>query len=321
VLRYIAETHGDSKFVRHYSVFWDADSQGDPPLDVSHSGNLTRLVRAYHDPGYNDTHDFDAVGLNCKFSNLQDVWFHKAELVCSMVFFGSYAQRTFFNHARVHPNETLVVQVNAKHLKLKNGDVPEPLYLILDLGVQGHSGNNSFAAYPTNKMPFDLYIGAWKVISNGSATRRVPLLFELTYGFNPMFSVAPTLHAPITLRDTMLLIRGQLYIDSLIVGLLDVLQTVMWVLAVATLFASFVWVWSPSTRQHHPLGEGRGAVDLLAFSGALLFALPQMRLLWPLAPPSGTRFDILHIYGQLACVSLAIVVQLIRRVMYDWPSQ
>lgn len=247
-------------------------------------------------------------------------WYHKAEVACSVV---------RVNLSQYPDNTVLSVQINNKLLQLGDGAVPDLVVQPLLLGLQSYSGEGSFAAYPRNKLPFELGLTAWlnttfePVKGEGhmidAKLQLVPILFTFVYGFFAVHDAR--IHGATLDGNTTLLVTGDVGMTQLCQGLVVAMFCFTWLVTGCAVIAAFIWCAAHQrTRGSRAgVGEEHGADDLLGFCGALLFALPTIRTLWPLAPPGGTRLDILGIFAQLVCLSIAIVFLLIRRIVYDWP--
>jgi len=296
------------------AMWWDGQHNTSFGWSTTLPSNVTELVVMHHRADSNYTAP-DLVVVSCTFSDLQKFWQHTAELTCSLLLFGAYGDPHWYGRARLDPNTTLVWQINDVVKQLNNGNGTEAMVVPVRLGIQDYAGKNTLVNYPHSKLPFELFVSVALLDERGVVAGDQPgVLFELLHGYNAMFYFDP-LRAqaePYLHQSTVLVVHAQLMMDGVSVALLYALLVVMWVVTAATVLATLVWCWSPV------VGEEHGTHDLLAFSGALLFALPTMRQLWPLAPPGGTLFDIFGIYAQLLCIGVSIFAQLVRRMVTDW---
>lgn len=106
-------------------------------------------------------------------------------------------------------------------------------------------------------------------------------------------------------------IRGQFQI------FVKALNGLMWCLAALVLLSVaclFPTTWTIDS-------ERDTAMNILAFSGALLFAIPTMRSLWPAAPAAGTAFDISAVFGQLLVVGCSCGLLMIRILLWQFFAQ
>jgi hypothetical protein len=269
--------------------------------------------RTYLENGFlaNPGKEYTMVTTDCRFVGI-DFTYSKAQLLCFTAFWGSYSRAPTFTRLKLPPNTTLVVEYNMQSAStFSDGDMAAATTVELPLG-DAAQGDNSKAAtsamYPYTILSWDLRFTAYINFTNANGTEQtdlVPYTVELTAQNIPMYQMY-NIDCEWFVAGNALRITGKVALDETCLAMLTVMQAVMWMLAAATLIATIWWLLLPVSQG----GDSGVNYDLLAFSAALLFALPAVRQLWPAAPSGGTVADVMHIYAQLLLISFAIMLQL-----------
>jgi hypothetical protein len=203
------------------------------------------------------------------------------------------------------------------------------------------------ARYPRTEMEFEMYFSVYLASENKlprnkagkAATTQKPVPFMVWIDLSSIPMISVTKKGCEWIDDTTVRVFGLISIAPLQASLVIASGVFMWVLtALTVLVACGVvcsctgirrYVSSCMDRRAAPIpaaaaGGGKIAMqddlelvmkhgDILAFGGALLFALPTMRGLWPAAPASGTLFDALTIYPQLMLITVALMMLLAKK--------
>jgi hypothetical protein len=178
----------------------------------------------------------------------------------------------------------------------------------LILGEDGAWGAASPGLYPNMKVPFTMWFSAWWWDSGKGEPLadmpEPPVLLAL--GYNDIHSSVLEVrfsgsHA-YSSGTTYYSVQGLAQLSSAAVKSVNSLNIAMWCLAGLTCAMSLVWCMLGDPQQHLHF-------DLMCFSRTLLFALPTMRTMLPEIPATGTRFDFLHLFGQLWLIAFSIFLQ------------
>jgi hypothetical protein len=230
-----------------------------------------------------------------------------ADVVCQTAFWGRYAKPPSYRRAQVPENSVLVVEYTEyASARFQDGDnqIATTFSTGLKVDGTGHTGPqecHGSTAYPS--MRLQMSISPMVYIQGPQEWQPVPFV-ALLDGRRPlMFQVKEVNCTPRMEPNAplMLELTGVLSMDQLSRQLLYAMIVFMWVLVLCTLAATLWWLTETADTSIK--------TDLLAFSGALLFALPAMRGLWPVAPQGGTGIDVLTIQAQLILLSFCIILQ------------
>lgn len=168
--------------------------------------------------------------------------------------------------------------------------------------------------YSKMRMPFNLWFSArsWQNGASDTGGQPVagnpepPVLLRLWYNDIPHFMVDnTTCDSYIDVSYSTYSLVGFVQLSRAVVESIRALNAAMWCLAGMTCALSLVWCMLGDPQQHLRF-------DLMCFSAALLFALPQMRGLLPAIPAAGTQYDVLNVFGQLWLIVASIVFQTLK---------
>lgn len=250
-----------------------------------------------------------------------DTTAYTAELACRLSFFGNYAKPPSFTRLDLSrlwpPDSQLVFEFTSSlYTTLSDGEGSQLNQFTVQLASDMDAYAESALMYPAMRLSFKLMLGAYVinnttkdlVLSVGDASAnisqatppypQVPLSASLTANYMPLYEVE-RLRCLQNKAQRMLVLTGIIVVDNLSRKLLVAMNVMMWALAASTFTACVWWIMAPvgTTTTH----------DLLSFAGALLFALPAMRGLWPAAPVGSTLLDLLCIWPQLMLISFGII--------------
>jgi hypothetical protein len=250
------------------------------------------------------------VTTDCRFVNV-DFTYYKAELLCFTGFWGKYSKPPSYSRLNLPKGQNLMVEHNVHSSSVfEDGDMAVATTVVIPLGDDDYKkGVGAPDMNPRTNLSWNILFSAHtNFTAEDNATEQtaaVPYAVELTLPNIPMYQMynvsCEWLNASSAIRIT-----GKVALDETCLDMLQVMQGVMWMLAGATFTATVWWMLHPVSQ----CGEKAVKYDLLAFSAAMLFALPQVRGLWPAAPPGGTVADVMHIYAQLLLISFAILLQI-----------
>jgi hypothetical protein len=245
------------------------------------------------------------VTIDCRFASI-DLTFCQATLHCAAGFWGSFSKPPTYTRLNMPAGSTLVVQYNHFSSSVfQDGNISKAETIVVPLG-DDNSMEEGTAMYPDTKLSWELLLTAYthRDSSVDDTIQLVPIIVSVQAQYIPMFQIN-NMSCKWSSDNSALNITGQITIDSTSYHLLIGMQGAMWAMAGSVFVVTVSWaIASPMI----PASDVK--YDLLGFSAALLFALPAMRSMWPVAPPSGTMSDVMHIYAQLLLVSFAIILQL-----------
>lgn len=218
-----------------------------------------------------------------------------------------------------HPgceNATLEVKLGSFFKRYSDGD-PMDGSLFSDVTLGGTLFKAPTSAYPRSQYAYNWTAMAYFVCSRDLV---LPAPFSLvwTYDNQPPWSITSNSQTDEEKGNTVVVYTsGTIVLRGTFQDFVVALNWIMWILSSLVLVVSAClccWPWGSETVRSH-------SIDLLAFSGALLFAIPTMRTLWPAAPPAGTAYDIVGNYGQLLVVGCSCSLIIFRMVIYLlWPE-
>jgi hypothetical protein len=243
---------------------------------------------------------------------LAQVATYAANVHCDVSLWGDYAEassvNTLTSDTSILPTGTkLVIEFNSNYAK--SYDPGEPVVHMRDLVVglvsQAH---RSAYTYPSGSFYLDFAVSAsWRrVEGNRTVSSMVPLAFTWAGATVPGWTSTAS-RAEILSYSQGWAPNATTYAFTMYLSMRPILQaqvvmliTWFWLLAAGTLLAA---VYRTCMRK-------APSTDLLAFAGALLFALPAIRAFWPLAPSSGTGLDIIGLFAPLFVVTFAVLILL-----------
>ncbi len=130
-----------------------------------------------------------------------------------------------------------------------------------------------------------------------------------------MWTFDPSVQAPYdvslnyTFYSNLIRITVEIVPSSWVVQVFDFFSVMMWVLSVAFFVATF----STRCMKEREREIYRSVtLSLLGAAVTLLFALPIVRSLWPVAPPLGVVAKDVSIYGPVAIVALSTACLLLQ---------
>lgn len=284
------------------------------------------------------TEAIDLITVWCSFTSL-DVSFYTATLSCNVAAWGRFDNRGRFaalpwpNMFQNTPqnatlsrrkvadaaeaiNATLVLQIGSNAVEVENGDLPpQALEVKLSLGswwARPRQVNVEY--YPNFALPFTLAFQAWWDQGNDTqpdpSDIEPPVVVQMDFNYHPMYMIHDADCSSTAYSDAnkTYLMEGFIHLSPVAMNGATSLNACMWLLAATACALTLLWclLAKPQEYMH---------VDLMCFSGALLFALPTMRGLLPAIPAAGTRFDVLNVYGQLWLVTCSIALQAIKMLL------
>lgn len=253
-----------------------------------------------------------------------DATAYTAELACRLWFFGNYSKPPSFTRLDLSrlwpPNSQLVVEfTSSTSTTLSNGENSQLHQFAVQLASDMDTYAESALMYPAMRLSFKLLLSAYVIndttkdlvlpVRDASVAPanirqaappypQVPLSASLTANYMPLYEVEK-LRCFQNEGRRMLVLTGVIVVDNLSRKLLVAMNVMMWALAASSFTACVWWILAP-------VGTAT-TYDLLSFAGALLFALPAMRGLWPAAPVGSTLLDLLCIWPQLMLISFGII--------------
>jgi hypothetical protein len=232
----------------------------------------------------------------------------EAGITCNPELFGNITMPP--SYRRYYSDALLQLEFNGQiSQQLETGGRVQSVTFVIPLTPVPQRGLSIVAAYPGYLAGLSFDVSVYQSLNFTSAL--IPLVVTFKHSHLPLHEVVGVqcLLLNYTSNGTsdvypIVLFSGNVELDQLSVNLLLCTQICMWFVALGTLAAALLWVFS---------NDSQGvACDMLAFSAALLFALPTMRQLWPAAlqAAGGTLADVMNVYAQLMLTALAIVLQL-----------
>jgi hypothetical protein len=252
------------------------------------------------------TYNLDVIILVCYFSEA-NLPFDTVKLTCTATGWGKFDNSGVFNS-----NTPLNLWVADTKVDLNHGDVSVQFTVEMLLG--GASEEVDVTQYPGFRLPLGLWFRAWwdQSLSVGGKQdvtnmREAPVVLQLGLDYSPSFVVSDPECKNTTYNDGSMFywLEGGVSLGVAARTGITSINVCMWILAGLACSLSILWcTLSEPPRYMH--------VDLMCFSGALLFAIPTMRGLLPAAPAAGTMYDVLNVYGQLWLVTISIVLQVVK---------
>lgn len=266
----------------------------------------------------------DLISVSCWLTNL-DITYYTGTLNCLVEFWGVWSgpyntwqlPRNLRGMAAgnnsttaVEAGASLVLDINGQASVFAPGDTGISKQLTFGLGdVDRDARPPEVAGYPFIRLPFAFRLQAYLrqrgEPGNVYILPQVPVMLRLSYGYLSMYHIE-RLQCLGRMPDHAVGIKGVVHIDKLTLRMVaNVLNPAMWIMAVTVLCASIVWLF---------IRHENAFIGLESVAASLLFALPTMRDLLPVAPQSGTRHDFVNIYAQLVLVGTAVFLALFKGI-------
>lgn len=261
------------------------------------------------------TQGIDIVSIDCRVASIQFSLFN-AKASCLIYFFGRFDNNGMFaprpDRDKPAPaNTSLMLSLGATAHELKANAVSYTR-LDIDLILGGGWGYATPGSYPNMRVPFTLWFSAWWWDSGKgqplASSPEPPVL--LTFWYNDIHSflvdeVGCGRNYTYSGGTTYYTLQGHVQLSPAAVRSVRDLNIAMWSLAGMTCALSLVWCMLGDPQKHLH-------VDIMCFSGTLLFALPTMRGMLPETPETGTQYDVLNIFGQLWLLAFSIFLQALK---------
>lgn len=269
------------------------------------------------------TQDVDVITVECRVASI-DFSVSQAKVNCNVFFFGRFDNGGMFaprpwRNKPAAKNISLKLNLGSTTLELKEYTLGWTKVEV-DLALNDPSSEASAQYYPKTRLPFNLWFSAgwWENSTTDTSGQPVagnpepPVLLRLSFNDIPHFMIDETGCGPSPYNGdseapggTYYSLQGNVQLSPAAVESIRSLNAAMWCLAGMTCALTLLWCMLGDPQQHLHF-------DLMCFSAALLFALPQMRGLLPAIPAAGTQYDVMNVFGQLWLIVASIFLQALK---------